>query len=65
MNLNQARQQAAAASKTGGVHFVVWLEDDARRVLDAKQFAFWQHFAFVEAIYVSGCEVANCVRGAA
>lgn len=65
LDLNAARKQAAIASSDGSSRYVVWVQDQGRDVYTAKQLAFWQDFAFIEAIYVGGCEVANCVRRAA
>jgi hypothetical protein len=59
MNSQQARKQAAKASKTEGTQFVVWVYDQGREIYSAAQAAMYAPFLQVEAVFVGGVEIAN------
>lgn len=59
MNEQQARKQAAKASKTHGPQFVVWVFDQGRDVFDGEQARRYGPLIQIEAAYVGGVEVAQ------
>lgn len=59
MTEQQARKQAAKASKTEGAKYVVWVFDQGREIYDSEQVRRYAPFLQIEAVYVGGVEVAH------
>lgn len=60
-NEQRAHKQAAKASKTDGVHFVVYVFDQGYDVFNAAQAKTYGPLIIIEATYVGGIQVSQQV----